>query len=178
MHQILLVIVARFFNRGNALRPVHRIKHVIDKQFTTALNVVNDTDLILAVDAPVLANVSEVETGSKVNGIFLSLEVVNTGTTGVFANAYMIIYKNPGGNLAVIPPNNVGNNDNKRYVIHQEMLMLQFVDNSNPRTLFKGVIVLPRGYRRFGPNDSLRLRVFSPGVELSVCLQCHYKEFR
>ncbi len=167
-----------FRNRGMALRPVHRIKHVIDKQFATAAGTVNNTSLIQAVDAPVLANTDEVETGSKVNGIFLSVEVVNTGVAGVLANAYMIVYKNPGGNLTVIPPNLVGINDDKRYVIHQEMVMLQMVDNSNPRTLFKGVIVIPRGYRRFGPNDELRLRIFSPGVELNACLQCHYKEFR
>ncbi len=164
--------------RNLSLRPVHRIKHVIDKQFATALGVVNDTNLILAVDAPVLANAEEVETGSTVNGIFLVVEAVNTGTTGVLANAYMIVYKNPGGNIPNIAPNLVGVDDDKRYVIHQEMVMLQMVDNSNPRTLFKGVIVIPRGYKRFGPNDELRLRIFSPGVEINVCLQCHYKEFR
>ncbi len=179
MHRIPLVIVVfRSRRRSNSLRPINRIKHVIDKQFATALGVINDTNLIESNDSPVLANTSEVETGSTVNGIFLSVEIVNTGVAGVLANAYMIVYKNPGGNLTNIVPNTVGANDDKRYVIHQEMVMLQMVDNSNPRTLFKGVIVIPRGYRRFGPNDQLRLRIFSPGVELSACLQCHYKEFR
>ncbi len=172
-------MVPKFTNRSrNSLRPVNRIKHVIDKQFATALGVINDTNLIESNDSPVLANTAEVETGSTVNGIFLSVEVVNTGVAGVLANAYLIVYKNPGGNLTNIVPNTVGANDDKRYVIHQEMIMLQMQDNSNPRTLFKGVIVIPRGYRRNGPNDQLRLRIFSPGVELSVCLQCHYKEFR
>ncbi len=160
------------------MRPVHRIKHVVDQQGAVALDTIQVVPLIDAKDAPVLANVTEVETGSKVNGIYLHVEVVNTGTTGVLANAYLSVQKNPGGNLSFGKPNVVGANDNKRFVIHQEMLMLQMVDNSNPRTLFNGVIVLPRGYRRFGPNDLLNLIIFSPGVELTWCVQCHYKEFR
>ncbi len=174
----LLEMVARFRNRGNALRPVHRIKHVLDFQYATALNTPVTNTLVLASDTPDLATTSEVETGSTVNGIYLKVEVVNTGVTGVLANCYMIVFKNPGGNLTFPNGNAVGVNDNKKYVIHQEMVMFQMVDNSNPRTLFNGVIVIPRGYRRFGPNDSLAVQTFSPGVEHNACIQCHYKEFR
>ncbi len=89
-----------------------------------------------------------------------------------------MIAKNPGNNLTFPNPNIVGSDDNKRFVIHQEMVMLQQVNNSNPRTLFNGVIAIPRGYRRMGPNDRLIANIFSPGVNLNICLQCHYKEFR
>ncbi len=166
------------FRRGSmALRPVNRIKHVIDVQFAiTAGNAVNQ-DLVLGVDAPVLANTNEVVTGAKVNAIYLHVEAYATSATAL-SNFYLIIYKDPGGNLANIPPNTVGANDNKRYVIHQEMVMLQEVAKGNPRTIFNGVIVLPRGYKRFGPNDVLTMRVLAPGVGCNVCLQCHYKEFR
>ncbi len=163
---------------GSAIRPVHRIKHVVDKQGATAAGTVNTTNLIQSVDAPTIAGTAQVETGSTVNGIFLSVDIVNTGVTGVLANAYLSVAKNPGGNLTIPNPNLVGADDNKKYVIHQEMVMLQMVDNSNPRTLFKGVIVIPKGYRRFAINDLLILQIFSPGVELNFCLQCHYKEFR
>ncbi len=89
-----------------------------------------------------------------------------------------MVMKNPGGNITVPVANAVGGNDNKRFVIHQEMVMLQRVTNSNPRTLFNGVIVIPRGYRRFAPNDLLQLSFLAPGVNIDVCFQCHYKEFR
>ncbi len=137
------------------------------------------SQLIVADDNPVLANVSEVETGCRVNGIYLHVEVSRTGTTSdVLPNVYMIIYKNPGGNVADIIANAVGSSDDKRYVIHQEMVMLQGTNAGNPRTIFNGVIVLPRGYRRFGPNDLLTMRMLSPGVNISVCVQAHWKEFR
>ncbi len=168
----------RRFSRGRGLRPVNRIKHVIDKQGAVALGVTDTTNLLTTVDTPTVGSSSGVETGSTVNGIYLKVEVVNTGTTGVLANAYMLVGKNPGGNITLPVANVVGINDNKRFVIHQEMVMLNMTDNGNPRTLFNGVIVIPRGYRRNAPNDLLQLSIFSPGVELSFCVQCHYKEFR
>ncbi len=151
---------------------------MVDSQFTTALGVVQNTTLAVSVDAPTLAGVAQVETGSTINGIFLSIEVVNTGVTGVLANCYMMIFKNPGGNLTFPNPNVVGSDDNKKFIFHQEMIMLQMQDNSNPRTLFKGVIAIPKHFRRMAINDTIVVSVFSPGVEITGCIQCHYKEFR
>ncbi len=160
------------------MRPVNRIKHVVDFQGATAAGTPIDVNLVSAVDTPTLADTDGVETGSTVNAIYLRVEVVNTGTTGVLANAYLLVFKSPGASIALANPNIVGSDKDKRYAIHQEMVMLQMIDNSNPRTLFNGVIVIPRGYRRMGPSDLLIARVFSPGVELNVCMQAHYKEFR
>ncbi len=137
----------------------------------------NDTDVINTVDAPLISNPADVQTGCTVNAIYLVVEV-NATSSAALANVYMTVAKNPGGNLTLPLPNVVGINDNKKYVIHQEMVMMQQVTNSNPRTLFKGVIVIPRGYRRMGPNDLLTVRLSSPGVNINLCMQCHYKEFR
>ncbi len=151
----------------------------MDLQLAVAAGATVGHILIKAVDAPVLANTTEVETGSKVNGIYLHVEINRTGTSaGTLANFYIAIMKNPGFNIADVSPNTVGSDDNKRFVIHQEMVMTSGQDNSNPRTVFNGVVVIPRGYRRFGPNDQLRLILESPGVNMNVCFQCHYKEFR
>ncbi len=145
-------MVFRRFNRS--LRPVNRIKHVVDKQLSLAVGVAGEEFLIKANDAPVLANTSEVQTGSTVNAIYLKVEAY-AKTSAALGNMYIYIWKNPGGNLTKPTANLVGASDNKKYVIHQEMVMFQKQDGSNPRTLFNGVIVIPRGYRRFAPNDVL-----------------------
>ncbi len=174
--EITLVFRSR---RGLNLRPVHRIKHVVDLQGGIAAAGQSNTALVTATDTPALANTDEVETGSTVNGIYLKVEVTRTGVaSGVVSNVYLIIFKNPGGNLTTPPANTVGQNDDKRFVIHQEMILLQGQDNSNPRTLFNGVIAIPRGYRRFGPNDLLVIGIKTPGVAINFCYQAHYKEFR
>ncbi len=167
-----------FRNRtGNSLRPVNRIKHVVDNQLGLLLGVNSVQTIVIAKDSPVLANTTEVLTGSTVNGIFVVVEAYAT-TAGALANLYMLVGKNPGGNLTLPNPNSVGVSDNKKYIIHQEMVMLEQSVNGNPRTLFKGVIVIPKHMRRFAPNDSLELILRAPGVNCNVCLQVHYKEFR
>ncbi len=167
--------MARF---NPSLRPIHRIKHVVDSQFAVALGVQSDIIVIKTVDAPVLATApNEVETGSKVNGIFLVVECYAT-SSGALSNAYMMVYKRPAAAITIPNANVVGTSALKKYVIHQEMVMLQRVTNGNPRTLFKGVIKIPKGYIRNGPLDELRVAIFAPGVNLDVCLQVHYKEFQ
>ncbi len=158
------------------MRPIQRIKHVIDKQDATTALVQYTLNLVTASDTPDLASTSEVQTGSTVNGIFLSVQVNYESGAGL-PNIYMLVGKNPGGNITLPNANVVGADDNKRFIIHQEMLMLTNGDDQG-RTLFHGVIALPKGYRRFGPNDLLTLQIFTPGIAANVCIQCHYKEFR
>ncbi len=174
MKHLAMVFRQRFQNR---LRPVNRIKHVVDNQLSLNAGTASHQKLVLAKDSPVLANRTEVLTGSTVNGVYLKAEAYATSSAAL-ANMYLIVWKNPGGNLTAIPPNTVGLNDDKRFVIHQEMIMFQRVTNSNPRTLFNGVIAIPRGYRRMGPNDELNLSFLAPGVNTDICYQAHYKEFR
>ncbi len=162
-----------------ALRPVHRIKHVVDDQATITAPAQNPSILIVAKDAPVLAATNEVETGAKVNGIYLKVEIQSNETVGgAITNVYMIIWKNGGANLTAPSASAVGPNDNKRYVIHQEMVLLDGTAGRNPRVLFNGVIVIPKGFRRFGPNDQLLCEIKAPTINTIFCLQCHYKEFR
>ncbi len=164
-------------NRGNRLRPVNRIKHVVDRQGGVVAATQSVLDVITTVDAPTLANTEQVETGSTVNGIYLKVEAYNVGNQAL-SNFYLAIAKNPGNNLTFPNANAVGGDDNKKYVIHQEMVMLQRQANSNPRTIFNGVIAIPRGYRRNGPDDRTQILIFTPGVSADFCWQAHYKEFR
>ncbi len=161
----------------NNLRPVNRIKHVVDSQAATTAGTQIATSLIDTVDTPTLADTDGVETGSTVNAIYLKVEC-NATTSAALPNMYMFLFKNPGGNLTAPSANAVGASDNKKYVFHQEMIMFQQQDNSNPRTLFNGVISIPRGYRRCGPDDNISVLFLAPGVNVQVCVQCHYKEFR
>ncbi len=159
------------------LHPVHSIKHIVDNQGGLIAGTVAVETLVAAVDAPVLASVNQVETGSTVGSIFLNVQVGTTGS-GALPNVYMAVWKEPGGNLALIDPQTVGSNDNKRFVIHQEMIMTEKNSTGIPRTLFKGVISIPRGYKRFGIGDLLQITLKAPGVTFDYCIQCIYKEIR
>ncbi len=168
------------YNRGMALRPVNRIKHVVDSSATLAAAATGTVVLIKSVDDPSLATTNECETGSKVNGIYLRVEVASNETedVGAIPNVYMSITKNPAAAITPPAPNNVGANSLKKYVIHQEMVMIENSKGGNSKTLFNGVIKIPRGYIRNGPLDQLILNVLSPAIDIVFCIQCHYKEFR
>ncbi len=165
------------FRSRSSLSPINRIKHVFDQQLGLVLNVQTQINLATSVDAPTVANTDGVAVGSKINGIYLHIEAAAT-TAGALANIYMGLAKNPGNNLTFPKMNVVGGDENKKYIMHQEMVMLEKSVNGNPRTVFNGVIVIPRGYRRMGPSDTIKLLLFAPGVNCDVCLQAHYKEFR
>ncbi len=163
--------------QSNRLRPVHSIKHVVDKQSAIVAGTAESQNLVSAVDAPVLTTANTVETGCTVNSIYLNVSAYAT-TEAALANVYMIVYKSPGGSIAAIVPNAVGVSDNKRFVIHQEMRMLGGSTTEIPVTLFRGVIKIPKGYRRMGINDLLVVRLLAPGVNIDYCVQSIYKEYR
>ncbi len=169
----------RRFSRLNYLRTINTIKHVRDVQGGIAVAGSSNTIVAQSDDNPTLANTFEVETGSVVKSIYLKVEM-NATTSAALSNAYLIVYKNPGGNLAALAAsaNTIGSNDNKRFVFHQEMVMFQQQDGSNPRTLFQGVIRIPKNYQRMGPNDEITVGLKTPGVAVNFCLQCIYKELR
>ncbi len=167
------------FQRRMALRPINRIKHVVDSNSLLSAGVNLPTTIALATDTPTLAVTTSVETGSKINGFYLKVELASNETVAAaIPNVYLIIWKNPGGNLTAPQPNTVGSNDNKRFVIHQEMVLMNNAVAGQPRTLFNGVVVIPKGMRRFGPNDKLEMVVRSNAVDMNFCMQAHYKEFR
>ncbi len=164
-----------------ALRPINRIKHVVDASATVGAGVNGGATIALATDTPTLGVVSSVETGCKINGFYCRVEVASNEAIdlGAIPNVYLIIWKNTGGNLTAPAPNAVGANDNKRFVIHQEMTMIENKgQGSNARTLFNGVIVIPKGMRRMGPNDLWQALVLCPALDTAQCFQFHYKEFR
>ncbi len=169
------------FRSGMALRPINRIKHVVDNSATLAANTVLPITIADATDTPTLAATNSVETGSKINGFYIRVEAASNEAIdlGAIPNFYLIVTKNPGDNLATPDPSSVGADDNKKWVVHQEMTMLENKgQGSNARTIFNGVVVVPKGMRRMGPKDKWLVKVKCPALATAVCLQCHYKEFR
>ncbi len=168
------------FRRGNRLRPVNSIKHIVDRQGALLVDTSVEEILIEGVDAPVhTVNAEQVKIGAKVNGIFLNVQVSATSTASI-ANVYMFLYGNPGGNIPAgsIPKGNlIGISDFKNMVFHQEMIMTEKNTTAIPRTLFKGVIKLPRKFGRIGTNDQIGLSLYSPGTTQEYCVQCIYKEY-
>ncbi len=169
--------------RALALRPINSLKHIIDTSGLLSLAVVSTTDLVNTVDSPD-ADTNQVHVGSAVKFIFLVIELIGNTPFAQSPRIYMYVIKNPGNELANPRPDLVGQSKVRKFIIHQEMTMVQNlqVDGDGfPRTMFKGVIRLPKKYQRFGVSDKLQVVLSGPTGETSgkanFCLQSIYKEF-
>ncbi len=169
------------------LRPVQSLKHIVDTNGGILGGSPSTTDVVNAVDAPVIASPNNVQQGCKVHAIFLNVQVVMDTKGGGINNIYMIVYKNPGGNVTAPAVDAVGVSDKRKFVLHQEMLMLSnehvtVTQFAVPRTLFKGVVRIPPRLNRFGYNDKLQVVIGHRNAEATqksdFCLESVYKEFR
>ncbi len=162
-------------------RPIDSIKHIVDLQGGTILNVKQVVTLAFAVENPELANTDNVQPGCRINAVYLNVQVVAT-TEAALPNIYMIIYKIPGGNIVAgaIPNANVtGSNNFKRQIFHTEMKMMANSSNTQiPITVFNGVLKIPKVFHTFRIDDFIQIQLFAPGVNFNWCVQCIYKEYR
>ncbi len=171
----MMTMVYRSRNAG--LRPINSKKHIVDLQGGLTIDTQTVGTIAKGVDNAVLANVNEVEAASRINSLFLNVQVA-ASSTAALANVYLAIVKNPGNDITFPNANTLGTSDTKRFVIHQEMIMTEKNTTALPRTLFKGVIRIPRGYRQMRINDELEILLYSPGVTYDFCWQAIFKEYR
>ncbi len=170
--------------RALAIRPVSSLKHVVDTSGAVTAGVPSITDLIAQHDSPDTIQPARVHTGSHVKAIYLRVEVHGVvGYAGV-SRIYFFVYKDASSEIIAPLVDAVGVSTRRKFVIHQEMMMITTQSAGNdafPRTMFKGVILIPQRYQRFGDADRLRLVIGNASGESSGqadwCQQCIYKEF-
>ncbi len=170
----------------NALRPVISTKNVVEISgiLAAGTNTVS-LNLALAVDSATLAASNSVERGSKINGFFLSVFYIAEG--GEVANEVPLVdwyvIKDPGNNMGTtfdathLPtPGASGVHDNKRFIFHTEKGLTGGGDASlaGIPMVFKGVIAVPRGYRKFNANDAISFCARA-NFATKFCIQCIYK---
>ncbi len=132
-----------------------------------------------------IASFDQVHFGSKVNGIFLRVEVIHVGGVwNTVPRIYMAVQKNPGNEHPSANPSSIGDSDLRKFIIHQEMTMVTATttpQSTFPRTMFVGVIKIPPRLSRFGVNDRLEINFALDTGEttaiVNACVQCIYKEY-
>lgn len=175
------------YRRGRIMSPINSVKHIVETNGIVIAAVASTTDVINAPAVSTLdlkATTNSVMRGATVNAIYLNVQVIGKTAAGGVDNIYMAVFKNVGSNLTIGNLDSIGTSDNRKYVIHQEMIMLapSATGGIFPRTMFKGVIRIPRGYKRMGISDKLQVVLQHRSGEAtqatSFCIECIYKEFR
>ncbi len=169
--------MARFrrFNRNK--NPIVARKHIVDQQGGLVAGTPTFVNLVKGVDNPVVTNVIDCQVSSRVNSIFLNVQVASSNTASL-ANVYMIVFGNPSTAITMPNANVTGASDHKKQIFHTEMIMTEKNTTAVPRTLFKGVLMIPKHFRRIGQDDTIAIQLFSPGNTFDFCVECIYKEYR
>ncbi len=167
------------------IRPVNSVKHIVDTSGLVSLAAASVTDVINTVDNPAFTTSNNCHVGSSVGAIYLRVEVIGVIAAAGVDQIYMGVFKNPANDLTIPVLDSVGVSDKRKFFIHQEMIMLTPFETGGttgfPRTIFKGVIRIPKGYKRNGIADKLQVVLQHSTGESSqttrFCIQCIYKEF-
>ncbi len=170
-------------SRAMALRPVNSVKHVIDTSGLVSLGVTSTTDVYNTVDSP-SAITNQVHVGASVKWVFVKIEIVGAVAFAGVPRLYMYMVKNPSAELTLPSPGVVGASSVKKFIIHQEMTMTAqttALGVAFPRTMFRGVILIPKKYQRCGIEDKLQIVLGHDAGESSgttrFCIQAIFKEF-
>lgn len=145
-------------SRLKALQGLSKIKHVVDNtDLATTGNTTQFHTIFEAVDNPVLANVEQIATGSKVHNVIVQVNFATIVSAGIQATRvdWYLIYcpkGNPDGSTITFPvPNATGSSNYKELIIKSGMEM---VSASQP-VLLKGVVKIPVKWQKVSKADKL-----------------------
>ncbi len=158
-----------------ALRPINSVKNIVDGTFLgVAAGTTTVVDLAVATNDYV-GGVTEVPIGAKVNSIYLFFQIIPTAANNV-VDAY--VAKGPNTVLLTIPPpGTTGGTPNRKYIIHEEKGTPGHVAAGAPPLTFRGVLKIPKGRRRFGEDDRIKLLLRGGGI-YDACVKCIYKFYQ
>ncbi len=168
--------------RFRSMSPINSIKHIIDAEGTllsagtkasvTIVNVVPNVD-------PTTFVPGDVRVGSKVNGLFLTVFVIgSTGSAiGAFINWYICkLHEGQTNSLAVVGSTGVSKIRNQ--IFHEEKGLAGSADGT--AMAFKGVIAIPRSFRRMREGDKIQLVLAlnaNATTDAIFCVKSIYKSF-
>ncbi len=165
------------FRKALALRPIDSMKNVVMGTIglTTTLQ---QLILAVAVDAPVGTAQSEVQRGSTIKAVWLSIDFCGLAASGVLQRASIYLAKNPGANLIFPDAFAVGSSNEKKFVFKQWTQMTMRNQDGNPPYHWEGWVKIPKRYQRFGQDDTLNILGEVDSTTGHFSVQAIYKWYR
>ncbi len=169
------------FRRGrSSLRPVNRVKHVIDVEGTL---VEVGTQSLVPIGVSVQSysavfNPVEIPVGHTVNGFFLSIFIIGATGAQIGGSINWYIIKTRSGQAVVPEADSVGTSDIRNQVFHQEKGLAGSGDGTP--MAFKGVIAVPKGMRRMREGDQFFIALkLNPAAtsDADFCVRAIYNTY-
>ncbi len=171
-----------FRRRGSRLGTiVHSTKHIIDTEGALTAGSTSFTPISTVVESLSSPfNPTEVELGSTINGIFLSIFMLGASGSGLNGslNWYIVKLRATQTTGSGFPqPGVTGTSDVRSQIFHEEKGLAGSADGTP--MAFKGVIVIPKGMRRQRQGDQFVLALRNSDVtnDANFCIKAIYKTF-
>ncbi len=160
------------------MSPIHSNKNIVDSEGQLAVGTDSVTNFV-SVIAPggQVTTVDSVPSGANINGVFISLFLI--GSTGsvvpVALDWYVGVLRAGQSAITDFPtPGATGMSNVRNQIIHEEK-GLSGTQDGTPMA-FKGVVAIPRVYRRMREGTQLFIRI--KGVaDVAFCVKVLYKYF-
>lgn len=166
----------RRFRRAFALRPVTSRKNIVQDVAIIAAAAKPGFTIAKAVDNPVLANTDEVQTGCRLNTVYIECWIYGNGVAGVNTPIVWNIHKNPNNALTMPNPSSAGADANKRWIFAMGKGLVGNQANGQPGYVIRGWFSIPKKMRRMGANDYIKLQIENNTAnDLNVCRLAVYK---
>ncbi len=146
--------------RGRSLHPVKSTKKVVDTEGSLA-DASDSVSVFMVGEGSVpTAGVANVPNGARINGIFVSVFLLGDSGSGAVGslNWYIACRRQAQSAVTDFPsPGATGDSPVRNQIIHEEKGLAGSLDGTP--MVFKGVIAIPRQYRRVREGDNWFLKV-------------------
>ncbi len=165
------------FRRKNNFRNViHSRKNVVQDVAIILAAATGTTNIVNAVDNPVITSTNQVSSGSKINTIYVEVWLYGNAVAGVNSPITWQLNKNTGNNLTFVAPSSAGTDTNKRYIFAMGKGLVGASGNGQPGYLIRGWFSLPKSMKLMRFEDTLQLRIENNTAnDLNVCRLFIYK---
>ncbi len=160
--------------RGYSKRPINSSKNIIQADGALVAVTTSTVPIAVAVDSPALSAVTAVSRGCSISSIYFEVTIFDN--SGAVDNPTDVaVVKNPGNNLSFADISTMGDDDNKKWVFHQERgIPGQF---AGVPMKMKFVLRIPRGKQRMGAGDVWNLVLRSKQTS-QFCVLAIYKWYQ
>ncbi len=168
----------RHGNRGLG-QVIKSNKNIVSSFTAGAAGATVTIDIAKSVDSAALANVTEVNRGSKIFRIWVEFWVYasETDVVGITNGIDMYIWKNPGNNLTPPTPGTEGSSNEKKFLFKVWKGLIGARTEGSEMYKFRGWIKVPKVYQRMGADDQIEMVFGATGTPALVCSKFVYKYY-
>ncbi len=161
---------------------INTVKHYVQYTNAALSSGIINTNIIAegVINTALPVNTHDIKEGSNLYRVYLELWLKGTGSSDGDTQFNLAVYRNPSGDHTMIAAdlNNLMAYSNKKNIMFASQGVLSGAGAGQSVAIIRQWIKIPKGKRRFGPDDTLEYAIMTTGTGMQRCGLAVYKEFQ